>query len=66
MKIGHLNINASGDGINLDIDGSDEGIHIEYSLLPDVARAVIQETLAAHSHQDTHQVADMTRGLLSK
>lgn len=40
MKIAKLNINPTSTGINLDVDGAPEGIHIEYEILPDVLAAI--------------------------
>lgn len=44
VKINKLNIEATATGINLDIDGAPEGIHIEYKILPNVVAAVMRES----------------------
>ena len=36
MKIEKLNIEPAATGINLDVDGAPEGIHIEWEILPQV------------------------------
>ncbi|CAB0993267.1 hypothetical protein FRC0497_01186 [Corynebacterium diphtheriae] len=41
-KIAKLNISSTENGINLDIDGASEGIHIEYEILPDVLGAIMK------------------------
>lgn len=42
MRIAKLNINPTSTGINLDVDGALEGIHIEYEILPDVTKALME------------------------
>lgn len=42
MKIAKLNINPTSTGINLDVDGAPEGIHIEYEILPDITKALME------------------------
>lgn len=42
MKIAKLNINCTETGINLDVDGAPEGIHIEYEILPDITKALME------------------------
>lgn len=52
QRINKLNIEATSTGVNLDVDGAPEGIHIEYSILPDVVAAI---TKAALEHQQEPQ-----------
>lgn len=42
MKIKKLNIEPVETGINLDVDGAPEGIHIEWELVPQVAAILMQ------------------------
>lgn len=49
MKIEKLNITATDTGINLDVDGAPEGIHIEFTILPDVAKAIMECTLSSQA-----------------
>lgn len=49
MKIAKLNINPTNTGINLDVDGAPEGIHIEFTILPDVAKALMECALSSQT-----------------
>lgn len=42
MKIEKLNIERAATGINLDVDGAPEGIHIEWEILPQVIHQLKQ------------------------
>ncbi|CAB0574554.1 hypothetical protein CIP107580_01828 [Corynebacterium diphtheriae] len=48
-KIHKLNIEPAGSGINIDVDGATEGIHIEYKILPDFVEALVSEALDYHT-----------------
>lgn len=47
-KICKLNIAPDDSGINIDVDGASEGIHIEYKILPDVIEALVENALDYH------------------
>nr|DAU54439.1 MAG TPA: hypothetical protein [Caudoviricetes sp.] len=47
-KICKLNIAPDESGINIDVDGASEGIHIEYKILPDVIEALVENALDYH------------------
>ena len=40
MKIKKLNIEEAESGVNLDVEGAPEGIHIEWEILPQVIQAL--------------------------
>ena len=48
-KIHKLNIVPDDSGINIDVDGASEGIHIEYKILPEVIGALVGEVLDYHT-----------------
>lgn len=58
VKVNKLAIEAVDSGINLDVDGAPEGIHIEYSILPEVIAAMVAEAVAGQ--KDHLEVKDET------
>ncbi|OFO23950.1 hypothetical protein HMPREF3053_07675 [Corynebacterium sp. HMSC064E07] len=49
-KVAKLNIEGTDTGINIDVDGASEGIHIEYEILANVMAVIVQEALDATKH----------------
>lgn len=58
-RVRKLNIEATDTGVNLDIEGAPEGIHIEYNILPDTIAAI---TKAALEHQQGHRLKEAAYG----
>lgn len=58
QKVKKLNIQADANGINLDVDGAPEGIHIEYEILPEVLAAINEAASQWRELPGSGQTAD--------